>query len=51
MTTQNNILHDTGITCTVAVRKCPRKIISEKMNKMDHGTVAMRELYLQDAWF
>jgi hypothetical protein len=43
MTVKNNILHDTGITCTVAVRNhCQgRQLFPEKVNTVEHSTVAI----------
>jgi len=40
MTVKNNILHDTGITCTVAVRNhCHGKqLVPEKVNTVEHST-------------
>jgi len=37
MTVKNNILHDTGITCTVAVRNhCQgRQLVPEKVNTVE----------------
>ena len=43
MTVKNNILHDTGITCTVAIRNhCQgRQLVSNKVNTVEHSTVAV----------